>query len=188
MGTTRRASEFARPDGRIAVSVCSWSINWGSLPDWLAAIGTVGSLGVVAIGLTREVKRRREDDRAAAAERRHATARQARLVTAVARAWSPQQVHVTVRNESQAPIFDVKPGLLVADPETGQQTVPLAGRVLDFVAMHRIAGGSGELQVALTVDEPLTADPRAITDLIFTDANGLRWRRINNGQPIPYDD
>jgi hypothetical protein len=169
-------------DRLATVNIFGWTIDCGSAPDWIAAVGTVGSLFVVVVGLLREVKRRRLDDEAAAAERRHTQAQQARLVTLISDAWELAGVRLILRNDSQLPIFEVRPGVLVAD-ETGQHTIELPGQVRDPIRLHRVVGGNGDLRLLFETHEPLGADPRSVTDLVFTDADGRRWRRMNNGQP-----
>jgi hypothetical protein len=87
-------------------------VNLGTLPDWLAAAGTVGAFWVTYLLLRKEQKARREFE----AEQREA---QARLVSA----WTtfPQQAlpysdiqvaDLVVKNMSTEPVYDLRATLI----------------------------------------------------------------------------
>src|SRR5262245_44387771 len=85
--------------------------DWGSVPGWLEAVGTVGSFAFIGYGLLREIRLRREDeerrrldDERAAAERRDAEADMARLVTLGFAAVDATHVELHILNDSPGPI------------------------------------------------------------------------------------
>lgn len=55
--------------------------DFGSVPDWVEALGTSGALGFLAVQLVRERKRDRETQERAAATKRDDEAKQARLIS-----------------------------------------------------------------------------------------------------------
>jgi hypothetical protein len=64
-------------------------VKWGTVPDWLAAIGTVATLGIALAVLIRELREHR--------------ARQASLVAA----WMGQRHEIVVQNKSNAPAYNL---------------------------------------------------------------------------------
>lgn len=167
---------------------CGWVIQWGTVPDWLAAIGTVGSFGLVGWGLLREVRLRRVEDSRAAAERRDAEAGSARLVTALAHGvrlnagrTAIVAIMFSIRNGSTGPIFDVEPGFLIPD-ESGAHTKELAVTWVRTEHFSRLDAHE-EVEFDIHPQAQLLEDPRGVTVITFTDERGLRWRRVDHQQP-----
>ena len=68
------------------------AVNWGSVPDWIAAVGSVIAMLLAVSGLLYEMHKRRLTEAETAAERRAAEGNQARLVS----------VEVRVRGDARA--------------------------------------------------------------------------------------
>ena len=93
--------------------------DFGSVPDWVEAIGTSGALGFLAYQVIRERRRDRQMQEREAAARRDDEARQARLVSVAIKfhyglldddyGW---RIIATVINDSAEPIRNVEPYLM----------------------------------------------------------------------------
>ncbi|WP_406072955.1 hypothetical protein [Micromonospora sp. NBC_01638] len=95
-------------------------VDWGSVPDWFGAVGSIASVLFVYLGLRREIRARRTDDM-------RVRATQARLVSAVAEIRGTSVLRVTVANESDAPVLDVAVlARLVPPDDPDSQPVGLA--------------------------------------------------------------
>ncbi|MEU6992701.1 hypothetical protein ABZ953_18855 [Streptomyces sp. NPDC046465] len=155
---------------------------YGTVPDWVAAVGTVAATLLLAVGLLREIRRRRIDDARAATERRAAEANQARLVSVVFRArGSGLRVECVVRNDSPAPVRDAVPWLSWVDP-AGALHVPQT----EVGANAPLLGPGETTEMTLSVTERAEAPDASGSlrcALAFTDANGRRWVRTANGAP-----
>jgi hypothetical protein len=148
-------------------------VAWGTVPDWTAAVGTVGSLVGLTIGLMQERSRRRQDEASAARERADREASQARLVSTSLRITNDSvgaRLLVLVVNDSEAPIYDVEATML----QDGG--LPFARWSCDRVGPHNNETGD----IRPSGQAPATADV-AVT---FTDNNGLRWQRAAQQQPM----
>ncbi|NJP31063.1 hypothetical protein [Micromonospora thermarum] len=155
-----------------------WRVNWGSVPDWFAGLGTVGTLLFGVLSLRREIRTRRREDRAA-------RARQARLVSTTARIEGSGVLRVRVANDSDGPVFDLvaTPVVHTGAPGPGGRRVPVATVT---GPVDRLDGRTGaELFVAVDRTVDLTGYASATVDLGFTDQQGNRWRRSGSGQPEP---
>ena len=62
------------------MSLLASRVNWGSVPDWIAGLGSVLAFAGFAIAFIWEIRKRRHDDEQAAEDRRDALKRHARLV------------------------------------------------------------------------------------------------------------
>lgn len=165
------------------------AINWGSVPDWFAAIGTIVSVLLIGAGLLREIRRRRLDDEQTAAERREieaerrdAEAAQARLVTSSLGA-NPRGrfAEISVDNASDAPILGVTPTIVIRPVDgTPERRTPVR------MPNSQIAPHS-EAPVGVRLDDAgdLIADDLSNIDLEveYTDVHGRRWRRLGDEQP-----
>ncbi|MEU7576297.1 hypothetical protein AB0B50_01650 [Streptomyces sp. NPDC041068] len=158
--------------------------DFGSVPDWVGAVGTAAATLLLAVGLLREIRRRRLDDARAAAERRAAEANQARLVSVLFRVrGSGRRVECVVRNDSSEPIRDAVPWLSwTDDPADGlhvpevhvEPAVPLLGPRDTAETTVSVADGAGT-----------PAGPSSVRCAIaFTDADGRRWIRAATGAPM----
>lgn len=171
------------------------AVDWGSVPDWVAAVGGAISLFVVVIGLLYEIRRRRLDDERAAAERRDAEARQARLVTFD---WSPTEtdhdVQVSIRNDGDGPIRHVTVWahlmLFAWDVEGKGSTRPEYQDICLYGEDHdedlRYVAPQSRREWVLSYNR--TKVPPGEVSLSelrveFTDAAGLRWARTGDDEP-----
>jgi hypothetical protein len=148
-------------------------VAWGTVPDWTAAVGTVGSLVGLSIGLMQERSRRRQDEAGAARERADREASQARLVSTGLRVTNDAggtRFLVLVVNDSEAPIFDVEATVL----EDGGTAV--ARWSCDRVGPHGNETGD--------VRTPGPTPAAANVTVTFTDNSGLRWQRAAQQQPV----
>lgn len=179
--------------------------NWGSVPDWLAAVGTIGAVSIALRFGLRDGTRLEDERKEAMADRElfrqqqlsEAEARKRSLaakVTVIAdrspSGFHPglgearQYVHWTVHNGGDEPISMVsvvqrlRPGAPGADTATTEisQTWPMIE-----------PGASREITT------PIYQDPQDFErqrEVQFTDGTGQRWQRKEFGalRPIAPDD
>jgi hypothetical protein len=143
--------------------VTSLAVAWGTIPDWLAAVGTVGALGVALVLLAKELRARREaiEDRV----REHA-----RYVAA----WLGEQPSsspglLAVHNGGQEPAYEC----IVKWTHSGYDEPP---QLAAFAVLP-----PGETMHA-TVTPPAFMSLLPPLTIFFTDARGIRWRRDPGGQ------
>lgn len=142
------------------------AIDWGSVPDWFAAIGTVGALVVALLLLGKELKDRR---RAAAL----ADLQPASQVFAWAKPEKARKGWATyVLNGSNEPIYDVIVRFTPRIDRSGAQTVE---RLWGTVAPGRPEKGDW-----------YPNDPREVfgfprVEIEFTDGRGRHWVRDPDG-------
>lgn len=157
------------------------SPNWGSVAEWVAALGTLAAFGALAIAVS---------------EWRSSRSNQARLIVPQpAResddpdaAWLADDDIVLV-NQSDRPVFDVHIGVheKVADDLIVWESL----RVNNVQAPARRAilrpgKSTGNLTIVGTIEGTLeAANPRRdYLAFSFTDANGRRWHRVGIQAPI----
>ncbi|MDG4806361.1 hypothetical protein O7634_06285 [Micromonospora sp. WMMD1120] len=151
-------------------------IDWGSVPDWFGAVGSIASVLFVYLGLRREIRARRADDL-----RTRAT--QARLVSAVAEIRGTSVLRVTVANESDAPVLDVAVLARLAAPD--DPDAPPVG-LAAAKQVRRVPGHDvQDIFVTVAPEHRLRPDDTVLVELTFTDHDGNRWRRVGAGQPEP---
>ncbi|MEV4119132.1 hypothetical protein [Micromonospora sp. NPDC049645] len=151
-------------------------VDWGSVPDWFGAVGSIASVLFVYLGLRREIRARRNDDL-------RIRATQARLVSAVAEIRGTSVLRVTVANESDAPVLDVSAlaRLVPADDPDGPPVALAAAKQVRRIPGHEVH----DLFVTVAAEHRLRAADTVLVDLTFTDHDGNRWHRIGAGQPEP---
>lgn len=76
-------------------------IDWGSVPEWLAAIGTVGAVIVALVIAFRDSRQRARAERSAQAD--NITAWQ----SVVGRGTFNERAHINLSNSSSLPIYDI---------------------------------------------------------------------------------
>jgi hypothetical protein len=159
-------------------------IDWGSVPDWIAGIGSVLAFAGFAIAFIWEVRKRRQDDEQAAEERRDALKRHARLVFMKIIGGSETQRRLTLHNEGPGPIIDVVTTVWVwSDEATGElREVQLARRGPNTTELG--AGENGEVWLWLADGERILPGQEFFPQVEFTDCEGNRWRRRDNQQPV----
>jgi hypothetical protein len=169
--------------------------DWGTVPDWLAAVGTLAAFAV-ALGLFRkeqQARRESEDDR-----RREQASRVASWVGVVEDLDSPplpwasemgrRRVAAVLHNGSEEPVYDCRVHIELDPAATGSFWKAVAGTFQP-----------GERRLTLTdrtlppgrIQHPLSlgrADlPHASVWMTFTDAAGRRWKRHPDGRLVEPD-
>ncbi len=154
------------------VLVASW--NWGSIPDWVAAVATPLALLAFVLEDARSRRDRREAESGEAEraerEQRAETEEQVRRVTAwsevVAGNGKYTDVVAHIENSSDMAIF----ALVVTLKSTEGSAVPEAQRI-------PVVPPQGRSDIAVWYAVAVPDD--AILDVVveFTDARGARWRR-----------
>jgi len=105
-------------------------INWGSVPDWIAGVGSALAFAGFAIAFIWEVRKRRQDDGHAAEDRRDALKRHARLVVV-----TPPMCDVVIAAAQSLTVEDLK---LVDEEDLSSPTGLL---VLPYPLLVKSVGG-----------------------------------------------
>jgi hypothetical protein len=150
------------------------AVNWGSVPDWIAGVGSVMAMLLAISGLLYEMHKRRLSEAEAAAERRAAEANQARLVSVAVRVRGEgHRTELTLRNDSAAPIRTMAPILYWAGAGGAWRIPKLSnGTPLAVLGPHESATLLAEVATGES-GPPVPAAVRAA--VAFTDAEGRRW-------------
>ncbi|WP_433530006.1 hypothetical protein ACQPYA_27980 [Micromonospora sp. CA-263727] len=174
----RSATEAAlvRADDHVAMGWSNFQsvIDWGTVPDWFGAVGSVGSVLFVYVGLRREIRARRADEQ-------RARASHARLVSAVVEKRGSSIVRVVISNESDAPVLDVSVMPKLTWHTIGQPDVAVSGTARFVPRIH--GRSSHEVFIDLGAEHRLETADQVAVELTFTDHDGNRWRRDGAGQP-----
>jgi hypothetical protein len=159
----------------------------GTIPDWIAALGTVFAFFVALGLLTKEFAVRREAEE----DRRRA---QARLVNAwhVYKTYNKRPGRVAVKNGSEEPVYDVIASTVTAkspwasDPEwiwLRPKEDPggwIEGRKFYAQKTEWLRLNPGETS-EFVIDDPDFRPRDVVIGLSFTDSQGRRWKRLPNG-------
>jgi hypothetical protein len=166
-------------------------VDWGSVPDWIAGVGSALAFIGFATAFVWEVRKRRQDDakrrqddERAAEEARDALKRYARLVLMKVSRGSETQLRLTINNASSGPIIDVVTTVWVRieGPSRELREVALDRRSPDATELG--AGDSGEVWLWFADGERIPQEQEFVPQIEFTDCNGNRWRRLDNQQPV----
>lgn len=149
-------------------------MNWGSVPDWLSSIGTVGAL-LIALWIVYRDHQKTERDRVIT--KTHQESAQARRVVA----WAVglyfreerRYLHWVIKNDSDEPIYKVQ--LRLGLEEVDEETEP-SYYVCDLIAPQSVVE-SRSVDEALPVGVMLHERTPPL-ELVFLDAAGLLWRRV----------
>ena len=156
------------------------SIQWGTLPDWVAAISTALAFAIALAILGQSLRDRRKQRRA---ERRA----QADLVAA----WPIDQytegpvdvVTFKVLNASHLPVYGVQPMVYTKPlPKKWPPSDWLIGASFSTGFNILGPGETREAQIRTSLDSKLIGAPSV--QLTFTDAAGTHWRRNPTGQLV----
>lgn len=155
--------------------------EWGTIPDWITAFGTLAAFAVALRLLAKVVAAHREYEE----DRRRA---QARLVNAwIAPKWKESgglpELWPVVKNGSDEPVYQVKltvvpiGSLFASDPETARGRSPAYEDDFERVLPQdsRQAWGPADEQLQTWY---------VVLGLSFTDNQGRRWKRLPNGTLI----
>jgi hypothetical protein len=141
-------------------------IQWGNLPQWLAAIGTAGGLFYALRLFRRESRARHEQDED-----------RLRDLAKYVAVWPNDLGTLTLRNGGQEPVYDVwiyasrEEGLGAGDNLPVLYTIPLLPPVK-------------VIDTGTKVPAPMGTQ---VFRLVFTDARGIRWVRESGGTLIRVD-
>jgi hypothetical protein len=148
--------------------------DWGSVPDWLAALGTVAAFGVALRLLAKELAARREAEE----DRRR---EQARSIGAWPTAPVPEHPRaanqvftVILRNGSQEPVYNVQ--AVMKHPDLSSDEVRRAGWSTWQLTLGILPPGENFTKLRLVPYQP------GPIELSFTDAQGRRWTRHTDGR------
>lgn len=160
-------------------------LDWGSIPAWLGAAGTISAVVVALTLAIRDSRRHAADERVRAAERRDLEAAQARLVFSAL--TSSGGLMVTIKNSSTAPVHHVSLDNVVKidSPDATWRVNP---RVRGARAEFNTLEAQGEWMIPV---EHQNATGAVLTKRIgeysvvfsFLDAAGLRWSRTGVNAP-----
>ncbi len=146
----------------MSATILPW-VQWGTTPEWLAAIGTVGGLFYALLLYRRESKARHllEEDR---------LRDQARFVAA----WINEEGTLTLRNGANEPVYDA---VICHSREEGFDR----GERLPILHQMAILPPLAVVDTKVEVPHPMGT---TMFRLAFTDARGLRWVREGGGALI----
>jgi hypothetical protein len=160
-------------------------VNWGSVPDWIAGVGTVLAFVGFAVAFLWEVKKRRQDDERDAEDRREALKRHARLVyMEIGAPGSSTQKRLVIHNDGTGPILDVVTTVWVRSPDSPEdfREIQLDHRNPDVTELG--AGEAGNVWLWFADGEQLADSEEFFPQIEFTDCDGGRWRRRETEQPV----
>jgi hypothetical protein len=153
--------------------------DWGSVPDWIAGVGTAGALILGFIVLRRDVRARSDETQRRAADDEDRRRRQASKVsgrvdmvpTPLLDGGGPtiMKLFATARNGSDEPIYRVV-GLMI-DSLTKEDI-----KSLSFVDVLP-GGAESDVDVTELLDDDRLKTTHWLLELAFTDSNGNKWRR-----------
>jgi hypothetical protein len=145
-------------------------VDWGTVPAWVGAIGSLLVAFVIGGGLLNEMRQRRQVDERAAAQRYDEAAAPARLVSVGGGIAKTRGGKVSVRNDGDAPIRNLSYAV-VARSASGEVR-RIAAR--SSKPRQPFVGAHSELRADIISAE--VVDPRTSSiEVEFTDRNGLRW-------------
>ncbi len=152
-------------------------LDWGNVPAWLGAIGSVGALAVALFLLNGELKARHRDDE------EHARAQAGAVSIWVE--WSDadrlnSSAEVTILNRSSAAIYDCRVGVASPDSSDGQFSWRLPVVPPSDVALKRQLPAV-RLQGQANAEWP-SALGLPVVQMTFADVYGRRWRITSAGQ------
>ena len=170
--------------------------EWGTVPDWVTAFGTLAAFAVALWLLAKELTARREyeEDR-----RREQASRVAcwvgmveqepgrRLMPEIAGEF-PLVVGAVLHNGSEEPVYDCRVHLELGPEATGSFWKAVAGRFQPGERRLTLTDRTlppGRIQHSLSLGR---ADlPHVSTWMTFTDAAGRRWTRHPDGRLVEPD-
>lgn len=145
-------------------------VDWGTVPAWVGAVGSLLVALLIGSGLLNEMRQRRVADERAAAERLDAAASAARLVSVGGGIPKTKGGRVSVRNDGDAPIRNLRYAVVVRDRDGEVRRVPARA----YKVRQPFVGAHSELRVDIVSAE--VVDPKTSSvEVEFTDQNGRRW-------------
>lgn len=153
-------------------------LDFGDVPTWLAAVGTLGTLAAALwqIRIERRSREKLEEQKQAI-----------QIATWINRGTSSQLTEVTIRNASGSPIYDVVVTVVIASgagPRTGEEVAELPGQKVSGAPSMRRASSMvppGKFMMELPAAWGGMNRKPGI-EIAFTDFQGKHWVRRYNGQ------
>lgn len=160
-------------------------INWGSVPDWVAAIGTIGSLYAALWLLKQEINDRRRHEA-------EAQTQSARAVSAWVQTGQDKYLFAA-KNSGEEPVYDcvVYSDLPIVDPVTKQRGVRMKDEKTPMgepwpYYLDRFLGviPPGETSKFEIDSDSVEYEYQGLPDLWieFTDVSGKHWKRDAGGK------
>lgn len=155
----------------------------GTIPDWLAAFGTLAAFGVALTLLAKELAERREylEDR-----RRDQAGRVAAWPELEIQSGQPSRYVIVLRNGSEEPVYDVKVTLVAKDSPFASDPESVRNEDGSFKEAGPISLSEEILPPGEPVRYPIPSGllPHAYTSpgLSFTDSRDRRWKRYPKGR------
>lgn len=149
-------------------------MEYGTVPDWLAGVGTVGALVVALVLLSHDRRARREVEE----ERRRAQASRVVCWLEAVEVLTPvgdRRVELVLHNGSEEPVFDCR--VHVDLDAAATSTFRDGGRRLTL-AEPMLPPGQTRRPLSL----PVFDLPHASAGMAFTDTSNRRWGRGHNGR------
>ena len=156
------------------------AIQWGTLPDWVAAISTALAFAIALLLLWLTLRDRRKQRRA---ERRAQADLVAAWPTGVHKEESADVVTIDTRNASNLPVYGVQPTVYTKPlPKKWPPNdwMISAGFSTGFNILG--PGETREARLGTKLDPELIGAPHV--QLTFTDAAGVHWRRNPTGELV----
>ena len=172
-------------------------IQWGDVPTWVAAVGTVGTLASALWQIATERKRRIASDELLRSEQH---VRQARLIAAYLgeeqrpKSETPVQAHETGRteiflvNNSSEPVYSVVVGIVFvqgAGPHSLEEMLALDRKQYDrqgpITTVSIVPGGLYRVWISGTGWTRILGG-RGGVEIAFSDASGAHWIRRGTGR------
>lgn len=152
-------------------------VDWGTVPAWVGALGSVLVATVIGGGLLYEIHMRRLADARVEAQWYDRMAAHARLVSVGGGIAKGRGGRISIRNDGDGPIRNLSYTLLAHTADGEMSRVPVYP-----VKQHQpFVGGHADLRVDIKAAR--LVDPRqALIEVEFTDTSGLRWALTSNNE------
>ena len=159
------------------------AVAWGTVPDWILAIGTLALFIAAFITIMQDRKRVEALEAEHRRQRKETSLERASQVSAWPEDWSSNDVRVTCHNGCAEPIYNVV--IRVAE---GNPVVPPDLTEYDDTKAAFLMKPGENLEAILRLRCPPSSQPRI--DLAFRDTRGNRWWRRADGivVPVSYSD
>lgn len=155
------------------------TLAWGTIPDWVIAIGNLAVLATAFEAIRRDRKRLRALEAEHQRRREETDLERASYVSAWPEDWSDHDVHVVCHNGCAEPIYDVV--LRVA--EKSSTAPPTAADHEDTKSAFLMRPGEN-LETTLRLSGTLSGEPRI--DMSFRDTRGHCWWRQPDGMVVQF--